>query len=164
MKRGLETSTTRADDRDLINDDARGVDCRWASKGRLQHEFAFGAKQIDCDSKTERGAGSFDDDVELFLTFRGFVGRCGFDAAARSDLQFFRMLADEQCRRAGECDDLRREQPEFAVADYRDAISLLDRGTFENPARSSEWLSEHSVLVANVFRNRDQIDSRQLQK
>jgi len=74
------------------------------------------------------------------------------------------VFADEEHGFARECDDLRAQQPEFAVADHGNSIVAVDCYSFKNATRGGEWLSEDCMFVRNVVRNRQQIYARQLEK
>ena len=56
IQRRAEASTTRSNDRDLINNDRRGVDLRLSVKCRLQNELATRTQQLECEAKTRRRA------------------------------------------------------------------------------------------------------------
>ena len=72
------------------------------------------------------------------------------------------MFADQQHGRAGENDNLRAEQSEFAITNDSNAIVFRDCYAFENPTRRSKWLGEDCMFVRNIVRNGQEIYAWQL--
>src|SRR6185369_13238858 len=106
----------------------------------------------------------FHDDLELLLPFCGLFRSVGFDAASFCDPQFRRVFSDEQHSSASECDDLRAQEAELAVADHGNAVGTRDRHAIENPTRGGEWFGEDCMFVRDVFWNGNKIANRKLKK
>ena len=157
--RRRERPAARADDRDLVHDEARQVHLRLAVVGALQHDRAAGAHGASGELEAVRVPRALDDQVGAARLDP--VGGGRRDPAGGEEGQRSRAAADDEQLAARHGQRLRDEVAELARADHHDRVAGRDLHLLLQLEGRGGGLGEDGHVVGHRVRHGVQVLDRQ---